>query len=81
MQIEVQFFAVLADRIGHKSDTLELPEGATVGGAMEALAERHEIIRTMQASLAAAVGNAYVPPEHTLGEGDTLAIIPPVSGG
>ncbi|HCA39770.1 MAG: MoaD/ThiS family protein [Phycisphaerales bacterium] len=81
MQIEVQYFAVLADRIGITADTLELSGDATVAAALDALAERHEIIQVMRPSLAAAVDNTYVPPQHRLTDGDILAIIPPVSGG
>ncbi len=81
MLIDVQYFAILADSIGSSTDSLELHDGASVSDAIEMLAQRHEIIQTMQTSLAAAVENAYVPPSHPLKEGDTIAIIPPVSGG
>jgi molybdopterin synthase sulfur carrier subunit len=81
MRIDVHYFAVLADRIGSSADTLDLRDGTTVSAAMDALAERHDIIRSMRHALAAAVGTAYVPAHHTLRDGDTLAIIPPVSGG
>ncbi|MBT5383233.1 MAG: hypothetical protein HOL13_10370, partial [Phycisphaerae bacterium] len=36
---------------------------------------------TMRTSLAAAVDTTYVPPQRILHAGDTLSIIPPVSGG
>ena len=81
MQIEVQYFAVLADRIGTRSESIELPEHATVSVAMETLTTRHAVLQTMAGSLATAVGDAYVSTDTVLTEGDVLAIIPPVSGG
>lgn len=81
MRINIHYFAVLADRIGRTTETLNIAEDTTVATILDELAAQHDIIRIMRPSLAAAVDNAYVPPQHKVREGDTVSIIPPVSGG
>jgi molybdopterin converting factor subunit 1 len=81
MHIDIQYFAVLSATIGCKTESIDVADDATVAAVLDALAEKHAIIDTMRTSLAAAVDTTYVPPQHILHAGDTLSIIPPVSGG
>lgn len=81
MQCTVLLFAQLAESIGEKQFALTLPDDALVSNALDMLAGQHPIIATMGKSLAVAVNEQYATPNTTLADGDTIALIPPVSGG
>ena len=74
-------FAQLAEEIGRDRLTVELPDGATAGDALAALARDHVPIARMRQALAIAVNERYCSGDRALGDGDTIALIPPVSGG
>jgi MoaE-MoaD fusion protein len=76
VEVTVRLFAMLRERAGTGSVTLELPEGARVRDALDSLSELAEGI-----PLVMAVNREYASEEHVLGAGDELALIPPVSGG
>ncbi len=81
MRITIKLFALLRDRAGTSTVTLELPEGATARSAADELATRFPAIASNLTSAAYAVNLAYVPAGTVLKNGDELALIPPVSGG
>lgn len=81
MKIRVLLFAVLAQKAGAREMTLDLPERATVGDALRRITEAHPIIADHRKGLSVAVNMSYVGLGQTLGDGDELALIPPVSGG
>jgi molybdopterin converting factor subunit 1 len=81
MTTRVLLFAALADTIGESAVTIDVDEHATVGDALDALAERFPDIAAVRNRLATAVNMAYVRTDHPLKPGDELALIPPVSGG
>jgi molybdopterin synthase catalytic subunit/molybdopterin converting factor small subunit len=76
MEVTVRLFAMLRERAGASVVTLDLPEGARVGDALESLAGLADDI-----PLVMAVNREYASEEQVLGAGDELALIPPVSGG
>jgi MoaE-MoaD fusion protein len=81
MKIQVRYFAVVRERLGRSEETIEVPEGATVATAMDALAARHEAVRMLRPYLQVAVNQESSPGERPLDDGDELALIPPVAGG
>jgi molybdopterin synthase catalytic subunit len=81
MTVTVKLFAILRERAGAAELSIELPEGATVAAAREALGACVPAIRDHLARVAWAVNRAYVPVGTPLQDGDELAVIPPVSGG
>ncbi len=81
MQCQVLLFAQLAQAIGSDRVTIELSNGATVNEALNELAQEHETIATMRNSIAVAINEQYCNISTELKDGDTLALIPPVSGG
>ncbi len=81
MKIQVLYFAVFRERLRTDEEALELPDGATVGAALEALAGRHETVRALMGRFQTAVNEAMVGPAQVLADGDELALIPPVAGG
>ncbi len=81
MRCQVLLFAQLAETIGTDRLTIELPEGATVADALAVLSKAHEAIATTANAIAVAVNEQYCPVAQVLSDGDTIALIPPVSGG
>ena len=82
MEIEVRLFAMLRERAGTDSLTIELEDGATVRDAITAV-EREPALGDVIARMpiVMAVNREYAPEDCTLSEGDEVALIPPVSGG
>jgi molybdopterin synthase catalytic subunit len=76
VEVTVRLFAMLRERAGSGSVTLDLPEGARVRDALDSLAGLADGI-----PLVMAVNREYASEEQVLGAGDELALIPPVSGG
>ena len=81
MKCTVLLFAQLADAVGARKMTLALDEGATVGDALDALAEQHPAVAEVRHIVAVALDERYVLPTATVRDGCTIALIPPVSGG
>ena len=81
MRVRIITFEAMAAQLSRAELALDLPKGATVGEALDALAAAHEPVRAMGDRLATAVNMAYVRRDHRLSDGDELALIPPVSGG
>jgi MoaE-MoaD fusion protein len=76
MQVRIRLFAMLRERAGADSLTLELPDGANVADALGELRWLTGDLRTVLA-----VNRDYASAETVLQAGDELALIPPVSGG
>ena len=82
MFIDVRLFAMLRERAGRDSVTVEVPDGATVRDAVDAVAQTHGLADVMpRMSVVMAVNREYAADDAPLAEGDELALIPPVSGG
>jgi molybdopterin synthase catalytic subunit len=81
MRVRILVFGVLKDLVPESSASLELPDGTRVRDLLDhqrkSFAQRDDLWR----SLAVAVNREYVSPEHTLQDGDEVALLPPVSGG
>ncbi|MEZ6004543.1 MAG: molybdenum cofactor biosynthesis protein MoaE [Planctomycetota bacterium] len=77
----MQLFAVLRERVGQAELTLtDLPAGITMGELKTLVTERHPAIGSL-ASVTGVVGTEYVADDRVLVAGDTIALLPPVSGG
>jgi len=72
---------MLRERAGADALELELPDGATVADAVEALRAKPELEGLERMPLRVAVNREYAPDETRIEPGDELAAIPPVSGG
>ena len=82
MFVHVRLFAVLRERAGRDEIELELPDGATVQDAVQAVAERHGLADVVsRLPVVMAVNREYASADSVLAESDELALIPPVSGG
>ena len=81
MRVTVKLFAVVREKAGLPELEVDVPEGATVASAAEALSARLPAVGEHLRRAAFAVNQTYVPREAPLRDGDELAVIPPVSGG
>jgi molybdopterin synthase catalytic subunit/molybdopterin converting factor small subunit len=76
VKVRVKLFAALRERAGSGNVDVDLPDGAVVGDVWRALDLGEE-----PSGLLFAVNRAYAERATTLGAGDEVAVIPPVSGG
>lgn len=80
MEIRVLFFAGLRDELGIDETTVSLLANApTVETVIEALDQSPASFS--ERGVRAAVNEEFTTFDHELREGDTVAFIPPVSGG
>jgi molybdopterin converting factor subunit 1 len=79
--ITVQYFAVLADRIGIREEYIDSSGLADVDALLDVLGGEHDVIGELRSTLAAAVNDQYASGHTPLNAGDTVSLIPPVSGG
>jgi len=81
MQIRVLFFGMLKDITGRSSDSLELPDHATLHDLLTHYQQQIPRLSQIAASLAMSINQEYAPPDSQLKSGDEVALLPPVSGG
>jgi molybdopterin synthase catalytic subunit len=72
---------MLKELAGRGSDSLTLPETATLGDVISHYQERVPRLKEMVGSIAMSVNREYAGPEHKLKAGDEIGLLPPVSGG
>jgi molybdopterin converting factor subunit 1 len=88
MRVRLLYFGVLRELIGVSEETVELPEGATVGELLRVLRGRasnpsrgNGVDEGLWRSLAVAVNREYASQAAVLCDDDEVALLPPVSGG
>jgi molybdopterin synthase catalytic subunit len=81
MRITVLLFAQLAESIGARSIEVEIPAGSTVADLLRGLEKTHAPIAALRGRLAVAVDERYASLGAVICEEQTIALIPPVSGG
>lgn len=79
MQVRVLFFGILKEITGRATDSLSLPDHATLADVY--VHYRDLIPRKMGASLAMSINQEFAGPESKVNDGDEIAFLPPVSGG
>ncbi len=82
MKINILLFATLREKLNQSELQLEF-DGHTVADALEALANQYPQLQPIIANgrVQTAVNEEYATPATEIKENDTLALIPPVSGG
>ncbi|MCX6537415.1 MAG: molybdopterin converting factor subunit 1 [Acidobacteria bacterium] len=81
MQVTIRLFARLRDIAGTADLVRDVPEGATVDTAWQALATEFPAMAPHRASLSAAVNAEYAQFTRALADRDEVVFLPPVSGG
>jgi molybdopterin synthase sulfur carrier subunit len=83
MKIQVRYFASIREALG-AGETIDLPAGATVAAARDALIGRggaHAAALARGRALRSALNQALCEESAALSEGAELAFFPPVTGG
>ena len=80
MEIQLLFFGITEDIIGQKTMILELKNNTTVIEVKNILLTDFPKLKQYK-SFSVAVNMEYAEDSTLLNSGDTLALIPPVSGG
>ena len=81
MKVKVLYFSSIKDKLKKSSEEFEIKEGTTISEFLNILKSKYpEISKSFESSMFA-VNEEYVEQSFSLKEGDTVAIIPPVSGG
>jgi len=79
--VKILFFAAAADAFGAATIEVDSNGGASVGDLLDRLATSYPASREVLRRSAVAVNEQYAPRSTPVRPGDTIAIIPPVSGG
>ncbi|HEX3770450.1 MAG TPA: molybdopterin converting factor subunit 1 [Polyangiaceae bacterium] len=81
-RVSVLYFAALRDAVGIAEEVLELPPRVlTVRDLCDHLAARHPAYADHRAAVRVARNEAFAEDGDRLGDGDVIALIPPVAGG
>jgi len=80
VRIKVRYFASVREMIGLSEEEMAVPADSTIASLIERLKDSNEPLRHMR-NLLVAVNGEFADAEHGLGEGDVVALFPPVSGG
>ena len=81
MKVTVKLFASFREAVGTPQQSIEVTPGSTAAQVWERLVEAHPRLAPFSRSAAFAVNGRYAQPNTPLNDGDTLAFLPPVSGG
>jgi molybdopterin converting factor subunit 1 len=81
MQVRVLFFGMLKDLAGVAQESVEVPEQARVGDAVEVCLKRIPQLQRLMSSVAVSLNHEYTGPDAKLKAGDEIGLLPPVSGG
>jgi molybdopterin converting factor subunit 1 len=81
VRVRVRLFAIQREQAGVREMVLEVPPGASVEDAWDALVTRHPVLAPGRSSVRFARNGDYADETTPLEEDDELAVIPPVSGG
>jgi len=79
MKISVIYFAGLREKAGIASEEIET-SGATLGDLYEQLRERHQFSHRLE-HIKFARQNDFCRSSEPISQGDSILIMPPVSGG
>jgi molybdopterin synthase sulfur carrier subunit len=77
--IKLLYFAILRERLGKQEEMLEF--SGSVGELRRLLVEREPHLADVLKTCLFAVNQEYVGEDFILKGGETVAVIPPVSGG
>ncbi len=80
-RIKLLFFATIRDRAGTKSMDLDVPDGMTVQGLKDRIAEEYPNLRESMKSVLVTIDREYAFDDAVIPPNAEMAMFPPVSGG
>lgn len=81
MNVKILYFAHLPERTGTREETLTVAAGTSAGELRKLLEEAHPKLAGALQSCRVAINEEFVQDATPLADGQTVAFIPPVSGG
>tara|TARA_Y100001001_G_C7719219_1_gene206384 strand:+ start:56 stop:325 length:270 start_codon:yes stop_codon:yes gene_type:complete len=84
LNVRVLYFATYREQAGIGCETINIEgnnDSVTLGGLLSMVCDIHPRILASPERIVGAVNEEYREHSHVLKEGDTVALIPPVSGG
>ncbi|MGI9115717.1 MAG: MoaD/ThiS family protein [Chthoniobacterales bacterium] len=81
MKVRAEFYSRLREVAGAGAVDVQLEDGATVRDLVEKLCRDYPRLRDFEKSILFGIGVEFVNRDHRLGDGDAVAIMPPVQGG
>jgi molybdopterin converting factor subunit 1 len=81
LRVKVLFFGPLRELTGITEEALEIPEGANLAELFDRYADRFPNLAAYRVSLVASQNEEFASWDTPLAEDDTIAFLPPVSGG
>ena len=79
--ITVLYFAHLAERAGTREERIDVPGDATAGSVRKFVEDLHPKLVDALGACRVAVDEEFAADETVVHDGQTVAFIPPVSGG
>jgi molybdopterin converting factor subunit 1 len=80
-RVEVLFFGRVRELTGITEDHAEIPQGATLADLFNSYAARFPKLAAFRSSLVASRNQEFAAWDTMLADRDTVAFLPPVSGG
>ena len=77
----IRYFAAAREAVGLEEESVPTPPGTTVGGVLDGVVSRWPRLAGMRPYLRAAVNQELARDDLPVGEGDEVAILPPLAGG
>jgi molybdopterin converting factor subunit 1 len=81
LRVNVLFFGRVRELTGIAEEAVELPSGTTLADLFDRYASRFPKLAAFRASLVASRNQEFASWDTRLTEDDTIAFLPPVSGG
>ena len=81
ISLKVLFFGAAGDAVGTKEMLLDAPAPSNVEDVKQILFSNYAALAELSRSLMIAVNEQYATDDTVLNNGDTVAFLPPVSGG
>lgn len=81
MKLTVLYFQLIRTATGTEREDIELSDPARVEDLISHLEQRHPNLRRYVPTLLIAVNEEWAERKKELHDGDTVALMPPVSGG
>ena len=81
LRVTVLFFGRVRELTGLAEESLDMPVGATLADVFDRYAQRFPRLASFRASLVASQNEEFAAWSSPLAERDTIAFLPPVSGG
>jgi molybdopterin converting factor subunit 1 len=81
VRVKVLFFGQLKDIVGRAEESLEVEDGSVLQGLFDHYARQFPKLEKMSGSIVMALNQQFSERSSSLGPGDEVAFLPPVSGG